>query len=271
MQLTFILFWLGIAALWGSASYGVYADHRRAMQQAPAEPTSHYFFQRLEALQRRNLQLWGMMSLLLAVLATQSLMQVMTTPPVAHSETTPEASPATPPVVERSRGEVVAQEPVHTTPLPSPQQAAEAPKTAAPVPAPANGMPYSDITEFNEKDSKQQAMIDWLKQRYENWLITYYYLQKCGLADKTDFDIIRASLHRELNALQTDTAMAEDNILMAANGSYNELYASASCNDERMKATKVAYETWMAPLRTPSASNAGTTSAPTQAAPPTGR
>jgi hypothetical protein len=246
-----ILFWLAMAAIWGTISCGIYIENRLIKEQSPTLPTMQYILARLAGLQRRNLQLWLLMSVLLVVCAVNGL-SGMTTPRPA-----PPSAAAAAAAVEKVFEE--AMSPDSKKPVTD--------NVSHPVPA-ANSLPFSDITEFNEKDSKQQAYLDWLKQRYENWLITYYYLQKCGMADKADFDLIRSSLHKELANLHTETGTIEDNILLAANGSYSELYAAASCTDERIKITKSSYDVYMQQMRQQPASAASSpASAPEAAAP----
>jgi hypothetical protein len=235
-----LVFWLVMAAVWGYFSHGIFSENKRIKEEIPTLPTLHYLLTRLAALQKRNLQLWCAVSLLFLLCAIGNIASIIhsvaPTPAPVIEPAPPGNSQKTDKPIKTAPGELVKTAPNATS--------------ANPVPA-SNPLPYSDITEFNEKDSKEQAMIDWLKQRYENTFITYYYLQKCGLADKNDFDVIRSSLHKELADLHTETNTAEDNILMAANGSYNELYAQASCADDRTKATKTSYDAFMQQMRQP--------------------
>lgn len=230
-QLLLMGFWLAVAAIWGYSTCRILIENRQIRDNSPTLPTMHYILNRLAGLQRRNLQLWFLVSLLLGILAANGINGLVQVPPAPVTIVTQSPAPAP--------TEAAKQE----------QPAAKPPETGGSAIPATNAMPFSDITEFNEKDSRQQAMIDWLKQRYENWLITYYYLHKCGMADKADFDLIRLSLKQELAKLNTDTTSVEDNILLAANGSYNELYATASCDDERSKVTLSSYEAYMATVR----------------------
>lgn len=239
-----VCFWLAIAALWGYISSRILAENGFSREKTPALPTIQYLAARLQDLQRRNVQLWALVSLLLVANAVSSIVTGFN------------SAPAPRPVVETVAENPIKQPPQQTE---EPAKSVAVPDTATgsdenlssnhPVPA-TNSLPFSDITEFNEKDSKQQAYLDWLKQRYENWLVTYYYLHKCNMAGKDDFEFIRKSLSKELAGLNTEVASVEDNILLAANGSYNELYAAASCDDERMVVTKTSYDTYMQQVQT---------------------
>lgn len=247
MPLLLMIFWLLVAAVWGYVSYGIHLENKQIIEEQPTLPTLNYFLTRLGQLQRRNLQLWGFMSALLGFLAISNLYSVMPTTQPALQPVAVAAAPKEPAAIKPEE-------------KPLPQEAKKPdeaqPATASSVPS-SNPLPYSDITEFNEKDSKQQAMLDWIKQRYENWLITYYYLEKCHQVGASDLELIRAQLHKDLADQHTDTNNAEENILLAASGSYKELYAQASCSDERSKATRASYEEYMKPLRPKTSAPAG--------------
>jgi len=113
---------------------------------------------------------------------------------------------------------------------------------------PPSIFPFSGVTEFDEKDSKQQAYFDTLKQRYEAWLITYYYLQKCGKVEAEDFEIIHSSLRKALGTSDAGGTI-ENNILIAANGSYNEMYHEVPCDSDYLTASKSTYDANMQQLR----------------------
>lgn len=237
-----VCFWLAVASLWGYISSRILAENGFSREKAPALPTIQYLAARLSDLQRRNVQLWALVSLLLVANAVSSIIAGLHSTPAPRQVSEAEARPAKPAVQPEEPAKTVAAP--DTTP-----NSDETLSASHPVPQ-TNSLPFSDITEFNEKDSKQQAYLDWLKQRYENWLVTYYYLHKCNMAGKDDFEFIRKSLSKELAGLNTEVASVEDNILLAANGSYNELYAAASCDDERMVVTKTSYDTYMQQVQT---------------------
>lgn len=134
----------------------------------------------------------------------------------------------------------------------------EAPADTAPVipkadklaalPPVESRMPFSDIIEFNEENSKQQAYIDLLKQRYETWLVTYYYLQKCGKVPLSDLDIINNAMKHDLESAKADDKVA-GNITVAANGSYKEMYSDIPCDEASIKSTKASYDTTMGQIK----------------------
>jgi hypothetical protein len=101
-------------------------------------------------------------------------------------------------------------------------------------------IPFSNITEFNEQNSKEQMYIDWLKERYEAWLISYFYLKKCKSINEQDIDIIMKSLDIELIKVRADSKV-KNNIITAATGSYNEMYNTIPCNESSLTSTLKAY------------------------------
>lgn len=114
---------------------------------------------------------------------------------------------------------------------------------------PTSKVPFSNISEFNEANSKQQAYVDWLKERYETWLITYYYLQKCNKVSDKDLPIITESLLKELDTVHADKSI-KDGIILAANGSYSEMYSNIPCDDSHVKDSKASYDANMQQIKT---------------------
>lgn len=229
-----------VTIVWGLFSLKIHKESEIRQDDRSEETIPSYMrmHERLESLQRQVIYLWWGITLLLAVMVVMGAPKLMPLP----------ADQAKIVMVPEEDKPVQKLVPVKTA---QPEKTvAHAPATNAP---PASALPYSDITEFDETDSKQQAALDYLKQRYENWFIAYYYLEKCKVAPKSDFDLIQGSMKRELEAAHTNVGATEENIMIAANGSYNELYSTSPCDEERLKATKASYETFIAPLRGPNA------------------
>lgn len=74
----------------------------------------------------------------------------------------------------------------------------------------------------------QQLELDILKPRYENLFINHHVLRRCNRSSPEDYQIINSALAYELNRLNAP-AKTRQNILLAAKGSYQELYANLSC------------------------------------------
>ncbi len=88
--------------------------------------------------------------------------------------------------------------------------------------------PETDSADF-------QAKSDMLKKRYEELLVSYFVLKKCALANATDYHIILSALGHEMASLNAPGRMQYD-IINAAKGAYNELYAKNEC-DEKITTT----------------------------------
>jgi len=226
--------WLVIAIVWGVLAWGTYREDRRikGLQGSPIPPSEMAAL--LQMLHQRHVQIGILVTLLLVAEAAGDL---------RHGAES--LSPAAPPMATTAPQATII-----------PDSKTSAPELShsgivATLP-PSLGLPFSDITEFNEQNSKQQAYLDWLKQRYEAWLVTYYYLKKCGQTGPQDLSLIQESLQKELADAHAD-AMMRDNILLAATGSYKEMYGDIPCDSGRIAETRSAYDAAMQKLGHPPA------------------
>lgn len=78
-------------------------------------------------------------------------------------------------------------------------------------------------------NEEQQRELDILKPRYENLFINHHVLKRCNFSAPEEFHIINSALAYELNRLNAPAKMRQ-NIMLAAKGSYDELYAEMSCD-----------------------------------------
>ncbi len=76
-----------------------------------------------------------------------------------------------------------------------------------------------------------ELSMDAIKEKYEELFVSYYYLKRCGVIDKRDFHLMNAALIYELTELNAPAGIRK-NILTAARGTHDELYAEASCDAE---------------------------------------
>jgi len=219
--------WCVVALLWGGLTWDVFRKHRsvRQMLHNTAHPAP--FGALMRVLYQRTIQLWIMVTLLMLSdgandIRYQKLQELANERPAAE--------------------DTVAASPVRIT----------GSSVQAGIPSAASGtsssLPFMDITEFNEKDSKEQAWIDALKERYEAWLVTFYYLQKCGQADAQDFTLIRNDMQKALDNAHADTRVGS-NVLLAASGSYNEMYRDIACDSQHLATSKTTYDVNMQQLR----------------------
>lgn len=201
----------------------------------------------LRSLHKRNVQIFGLVSIMLIIIAASDISSYMQDQALTETELASQAS----------------DEPEATAP-----SSASAVSTSAPsgekdrYAVPQNSkVPFSDITEFHEKNSKQQAYIDLLKQRYETWLVTYYYLQKCGKVGTNDLNAILGSMRKDLDGVHADSSVAQ-NIMIASSGSYKEMYSTIPCDAAHVASTKAGYDSSMKQILKSSASNKPATSNP---------
>jgi hypothetical protein len=206
--------WLIIIVIWLLLAIELYHDNKRVGKYHDSVAA-----RLLHMLHKRNMQIYGLVSMLLIIMLADDIKYEVHRP---VEEVREKALPAA------SAGRVAAS-------------ALSASKYKAPQ---SSRIPFSDITEFNEANGRQQAYLDLLKQRYETWLITYYYLQKCGKAGPQDMEIIDSSLRRELAASGADDSV-EANIHTAANGSYKEMYSAIPCDAAHIASTKAGYDATM--------------------------
>lgn len=225
--------WLVVLAAWAFLSAGLYRDHRHVSRLDSQHTDYAALFRRMHL---RHLQLWGVLTFVMVICAVSDVRPLLAIQPIIHAKAA--ALPDMP-----------------VTILPKPA----APQTIPALPA-SSSLPFTEITEFNEANSRQQAYLDWLKEQYEDWLVTYYYLNKCGKVGSSDLTAITAALARELSAARAQAVVA-DHIMTAARGSYDELYADIPCDASRLATTRAAYDATMARIRAKPTSAAGATSA----------
>ena len=177
---------------------------------------------------KQSWEIYAVLSLLLLNFVANDLYQFLFSAPPMSLQDVSQPAKLAPPAIQ--------PEPA------KPNKAEQAKIDDSKIVIPANTkVPFSNISEFNEENSKQQAYIDWLKERYETWLITYYYLQKCNKVSDKDLPIITESLLKELDGIHADKSI-KDSIILAANGSYSEMYSTIPCDDAHIKDSKTSYD-----------------------------
>ncbi len=126
-------------------------------------------------------------------------------------------------------------------PQPPPMAATEQPPVAPAQKAPS----VSDI--YTPEDNDSQSAMDGLKQRYEDMLVIHFFLDRCGKVDKNDYYIIMAALSHEMASVNAPGRMQND-VLTAAQGSYNEMYAKSPCDSVDLSALITQYTTYIKAL-----------------------
>lgn len=96
--------------------------------------------------------------------------------------------------------------------------------------------------------------IDAIKTRYEELLVTYFLLQKCGKTTGSDYQLIISSLQKEIAASQAPIRLQYDT-LTAAKGSYEELYSHNDCIKSDIESMVSQYDAYISSLLTNSKGN----------------
>ncbi len=110
----------------------------------------------------------------------------------------------------------------------------------------------SDIFDIRKTPDNKVTTIDDIKTRYEDLLVTYFLMQKCGKATDNDYSLIITSMQREIAALQAPIRLQYDT-LTAAKGSYEELYSNNDCEKSDLTNTETQFRTYINALSAPAA------------------
>jgi len=94
-----------------------------------------------------------------------------------------------------------------------------------------------------------QGDLDSLKRRYEELFVQYLFLAHCGLAATEDYQILSTALLKELASLNGPGRLSYD-ILTAARGTYDEVYAKSVCDTTEAKAGQDRFRRYVDYLRT---------------------
>lgn len=100
---------------------------------------------------------------------------------------------------------------------------------------------------FGDDHSKKSASD--IKSRYEELLSTYFLMEKCGKTNPGDYGIIINSLQKEISSVQAPARLQYDTLL-AAKGSYEELYSRNDCSKPSLKSTEDQYNDYIHSLST---------------------
>lgn len=221
--------WLMILAIWCGFALSNWREDRKLRPLLYDAAKQSETFVLLRSLHRRDVRIWLQLSLLVIIAAANDLRHDANLLP-ADFFAAPQVAAPTPP------------------PAPVKETVDENYDKLLQKNASATALPFSNITAFNEQNGKREAYIDWLKQHYESWLVTYYFLDKCKATLADDYKLIHESLQKELAGAHADGAV-ETNILTAASGSYKEMYSGVSCDGANLAATKSSYDANMQQLR----------------------
>lgn len=121
--------------------------------------------------------------------------------------------------------------------------AATTPALTATQTAPQPATPEQTVENSEEK-------LDTLKQRYEDLLISFFLLDRCGKTAPQDIELINNFMTKELDAAGA-TASLREGVFSAAQGSYESVYADTPCQPKFIDPTLKQYNEMMAKLKNP--------------------
>ncbi len=90
------------------------------------------------------------------------------------------------------------------------------------------------------RGEENSAKLDALKKRYEDMLVVYFMLRKCGKNKASDYHIIISALAQEMASINAPGRLQYD-LMTSAEGSYQELYATFSCETSRVDPLAAQY------------------------------
>jgi hypothetical protein len=94
----------------------------------------------------------------------------------------------------------------------------------------------------------QQSGMDDIKKRYEDILVIHLFLKKCKKVKPNDIKVINHAISQEILALDAPKQLQKD-IINAAQGSYNEVYAKSPCNGRGIRDLQAQYHNYIDVLR----------------------
>ncbi|MDX2113688.1 MAG: hypothetical protein SFW63_08170 [Alphaproteobacteria bacterium] len=112
------------------------------------------------------------------------------------------------------------------------------------TPANISEDPVAQMYDARQSSSDYQARLDEIKTRYEEILVTYFYLKRCKQAQSMDYHLIISSLATEMASVNAPGRLQYD-ILTSARGSYRELYAVTRCDAPGTDTLKEGYQRYI--------------------------
>ena len=110
-----------------------------------------------------------------------------------------------------------------------------------------NTNPVENLYNPEQSTYSNQSSMDALKKRYEEILVTYFFLKKCNRNDALDFHIITSALSQEMASVNAPGRLQHD-IVTAAQGSYREMYYNTPCDSQIVEALSKQYKAYIASL-----------------------
>jgi len=102
----------------------------------------------------------------------------------------------------------------------------------------------SDVYNPEQESSDNQSVMDDIKKRYEDILVTYLFLKRCGKANAGDYPIITSALAQEMASVNAPGRLQYD-IVASAQGSYKEMYAGSKCDGKGIDSLYLQYSDYI--------------------------
>lgn len=104
--------------------------------------------------------------------------------------------------------------------------------------------PLQEIYDPEETSPGKQSAMDQIKKRFEEILVTYFFLKKCNLANTYDYHIIISALSQEMASVNAPGRLQYD-VVVAAKGSFKEIYSKSACDDAGTLALQKQYSDYI--------------------------
>lgn len=136
-------------------------------------------------------------------------------------------------------------------PAPAVNQTQPAPVTAQPtVAAQPAATQTPPVAPSDQPADNPEEKLDTLKQRYEDLLISFFLLDRCGQTAPQDIELINNYMTKELAAAGAAPSLREG-IFSAAQGSYESVYSDTPCQPKFIDPTLKQYNEMMTKLKNP--------------------
>ncbi len=92
-----------------------------------------------------------------------------------------------------------------------------------------------------------ERKLNALKKQYEDALVLHFFLAKCGKSGVEDYHTINSNLSQDMATLNAPGRLQYD-VMTAAKGSYESIYAHTPCDGPQADASAEAFRSYIATL-----------------------
>ena len=103
--------------------------------------------------------------------------------------------------------------------------------------------PTKDVEDVFEGKTDSETLNE-IKSRFEGLFVNYQYLQRCGTLAEADYHILNSALMHELTSNNAPARLQYD-ILTAAQGTYEEIYARSECDEASVATIQEGFRAYM--------------------------